>query len=462
LVTRIDFMSWLERDARTLLHSQHRREQAADALVWARGEGSELIDVDGRRYLDGLAGLWNVLVGHGRIELAAAATRQAQELAFVSSFSGATHARAIELAERLQVLLKLPAWRFFFTSGGAEAVEAALKTARYVWQRRGRASKTGFIAFAEGYHGTTIAAASLTGFTAYQTPFAPTLSGVHIVPSPRYDASVGVVERVEQHLDILRETIERAGPENLAALVAEPVLAAGGTIVPPPGYWPAVRKLCNEYDILLIADEVVTAFGRCGPWLALQRESVRADLICLAKGLTSGYFPLGAMVASPEIAALIDDAPSELPWWHALTNSAHPVGCAVALENLRILDEEQLLPRAAELGTLLARELQTQLGQHPRVREIRQCGLLAGVEVIPLSTPSPTLPARGREPNGIMRDTAQSDAAWTGQQLLWFARERGLVTRVRGSTLQFAPPYVTTPEQVQRMVVIARAAIDAL
>lgn len=380
-------MSWLERDARTLIHSQHRREQLTDALVWERGEGSELIDVDGRRYLDGLAGLWNVLVGHGRTELAAAATRQMNELAFASSFSGATHPRAIELAERLQVLLKLPDWRFFFTSGGAEAVEAALKTARYVWQRRGRAGKTGFIAFAEGYHGTTIAAASLTGFTAYQTPFAPTLAGVHIVPSPRYDASVGVFEQLEQHLQNLRGMIERAGPENLAALVAEPVLAAGGTIVPPPGYWPAVRKLCDEYDILLIADEVVTAFGRCGPWLVLQREGVRADLICLAKGLSSGYFPLGAMVVSPEIARLIDDAPLDLPWWHALTNSAHPVGCAVALENLRILDEEQLLPRAAELGTLLARELHTQLGQHSRVREIRQCGLLAGVEVTPLPPP---------------------------------------------------------------------------
>ncbi len=455
-------MSWLERDARTLLHSQHRREQMADALVWARGEGSELIDVEGRRYLDGLAGLWNVLVGHGRESLAAAAARQMNELAFASSFSGATHARAIELAERLQILLKLPAWRFFFTSGGAEAVEAALKTARYVWQRRSRAGKTGFVAFAEGYHGTTIAAASLTGFTAYQAPFAPTLPGVHLVPSPRDDASVGVAEQVAAHLQSLRDTIERAGPETLAALVVEPVLAAGGTIVPPPGYWPEVRRLCDEYELLLIADEVVTAFGRCGPWLALQRENVRADLICLAKGLTSGYFPLGAMAASPEIAALIDDAPRELPWWHALTNSAHPVGCAVALENLRILDEEQLLPRAAELGTLLARELHAQLGQHRRVREIRQCGLLAGIEVIPISTPSPTLPAGGREPNQDMIKATSSDAAWTGQQLLRLARERGLVTRVRGSTLQFAPPYVTTPEQIQRMVAIARGAVDSL
>lgn len=455
-------MSWLERDARTLIHSQHRREQMADALVWARGEGSELIDVQGRRYLDGLAGLWNVLIGHGRRELAAAATRQMNDLAFVSSFSGATHARAIELGEHLQVLLQLPAWRFFFTSGGAEAIEAALKTARYVWQRRGRPMKTGFIAFAEGYHGTTIAAASLTGFTAYQAPFAPTFPGVHIVPSPRDDASGLVPEQLQQHLSHLRETIERVGPETIAALIAEPVLAAGGTIVPPPGYWPAVRALCDEYELLLIADEVVTAFGRCGPWLALQREGVRPDLICLAKGLTSGYFPLGALVASPEIAALIDDAPPELPWWHALTNSAHPVGCAVALENLRLLDEEQLLPRAAELGTLLARELQSQLGQHPRVREIRQCGLLAGVEVVPSSPPSPTLPARRREPNGIMMRTTQGDATWTGQQLLRLTRERGLVTRVRGSTLQFAPPYVMTPEQIQRMVAIARAAIESL
>lgn len=434
----------------------------ADAFVWVGGEGSELIDVDGRRYLDGLAGLWNVLVGHGRESLAAAAARQMNELAFVSSFSGATHPGAIELGERLQVLLKLPAWRFFFTSGGAEAIEAALKTGRYVWQRRGQPTKTQFLAFAEGYHGTTIAAASLTGFTAYQSPFAPALPGVHLVPSPHYDASVGVAEQVAAHLQNLRETIERAGPETLAALVAEPVLAAGGTIVPPPGYWPAVRKLCDEYEILLIADEVVTAFGRCGPWLALQREGVQPDLICLAKGLTSGYFPLGAMVASPEIARLIDDAPLELPWWHALTNSAHPVGCAVALENLRLLAEEQLLPRAAELGTLLARELHSQLGQHPRVREIRQCGLLAGVEILPLRTPSPTLPAREREPNGVMRDPSQGDSAWTGQQLLRLARERGLVTRVRGSTLQFAPPYVTTPEQIQRMVAIARNAIDSL
>lgn len=451
---------YLRRDQAALLHSQHRVELNREALVWARGEGAALVDVNGREYLDGLAGLWNVLVGHGRAELGEVAARQMRTLGYASSFSGATHAIAIELAEKLQVLSYGPDWRFYFTSGGGEALEAAFKTARYAWKRRGRPRKTEFLCCDRAYHGTSFATLSATGFAAYQRMFAPVMPGFHAIPSPRclnswrecnQDSLSQAEQQNARHLDDLLNTLEaaivRSGPERLAGLVAEPVLVAGGMLVPPAGYWPRVRALCDRYELLFIADEVVTAFGRTGPWLALQAEQVTPDLFCLAKGITSGYFPLGALGVSPAIAELIDTAPADQAWWHALTASAHPVGCAVALENIHILERDELLPQAAERALLLRGLLEKHFGKHPQVLEIRTAGLLAGIEF------------------GADRATGLPFPAERefGARILAAARRRGLISRVRGDTFHLAPPYVATAAQIEQMVAnLADSAAEVL
>jgi adenosylmethionine-8-amino-7-oxononanoate aminotransferase len=423
---------WLTRDQRAVLHSQHLSDQVQQAIVWESGHGPWLVDIHGQRYFDALSGLWNVLVGHSRAELVSAAQAQLQQLAFVSSFSGATHPRAIELAELIQSVTNLPEWRFFFTSGGGEALEAAIKTARYYWQHRGKPQKHQFLCYDRAYHGTTLAMLSATGFAAYQTPFVPTVPGMHHVPTPgtQPEWSTG------QYLAALQQQIETVGAEHLAAILVEPVWAAGGTYSAPREYWAGVQQLCQRYELLLIADEVVTAWGRCEGWWHSLQIGLQPDMLCFAKGITSGYVPLGGVAFSPTISELIQHAPPQQAWWHALTYSAHPVACAVAIANLQLLESEQLLPRVQHLAEHLQRELATHLAQQPFVREIRQAGFLAGIECEPLINPASKLP----------------DAAWTGQALLYQLRQAGIITRTRGSTVQFAPPYITSETELSDLV----------
>ncbi|MDX1964518.1 MAG: aminotransferase class III-fold pyridoxal phosphate-dependent enzyme [Pirellulales bacterium] len=472
-------LEYLARDQAALIHSQHQAELAAKGMVWLRGAGTTLYDSDGRGYLDGLSGLWNVLVGHGREELAAAAALQMRELAFCSSFCGATHPRAIELAEHLQQLLKLPDWRFFFTTGGNEAVETALKTARYYWRRLGHPDKTQFLCFDKAYHGTSLATASATASAAYQTMFAPTLPGMHILFAPARPewhvtysdppvdpfgedgSSAHIAPCVAQDLKQLEQAIVRIGPGQLAAILAEPIWAAGGTHVPYPSYWNGVRELCDRYQLLWIADEVITGFGRTATvehshhWLAVQHARATPDMVCLAKGITSGYFPLGGMGMSPLLAEQIHSAPPDQAWWHAVTASAHPVGCAVALANLELLEREQLIPRAAQLAEELQSLLCSKFAGHAHVGQIRTAGLLAGVEFV----------AR----RGIVNAQGELTSDHTpfapelrfGKRLLRAARERGLISRVRGDTFQLAPPYVTTRAEMEQMVeILAIAAAE--
>ena len=431
------------RDQAYLIHSLHSRPAQSAPHVWTSGRGAVLYDADGKQYLDALAGLWNVIVGHGREELAQAAARQMSQLAYATCYTGSSNPPAIALGERLAALCYADINRFFFTSGGGESNESAFKTARYYWKTQGRGDKTKVISRRWAYHGTTLAAMSATGISSYWPMFEPRVPGFSHVESPypyrfEFTPDAGDDRTPGQAAaDLLEEEILRQGPETVAAFIGEPVQGAGGVIVPPDDYWPRVREICDRHDVLLLADEVITGFGRTGRWFALQRYGIQPDIISFAKGITSGYFPLGGIGVSDRIAAAIDEASGAATWMHAYTYSAHPVGCAVALANLEILEREGLLERAAALGERLQKGLKT-LRSLPHVGDVRGLGLMAAVELVQDKATKAEFPA---EEN-------------VGPRVHAATQQRGMFTRLRGEVYNFAPPYVTSEDQIDRMVEI--------
>jgi putrescine---pyruvate transaminase len=443
----------LQRDHAHLIHPLHNRALADEAHVWTAGRGAILIDDRGREFLDALAGLWNVIVGHGRVELGQAAADQMGRLGYASTYSGSTNPRAIELAERLAELCYPRINRFFFTCGGAEANESAFKTARCFWKLAGRPDKTKIISRTWGYHGTTLAAMSATGIATYWPMFEPRVAGFVHIDSPypyrfRPPADVRPDDpRTPGQIaaNLLEAAILREGADTVAAFIGEPVQGAGGVIVPPDDYWPRIRQICDSHNVLLIADEVITGFGRTGDWFALSRYGIEPDMVTFAKGITSGYFPLGGLGVSDAIAEALDSASGAQTWMHAFTYSAHPVGCAVALANLDILERENLLARAAELGRRLLPRLRT-LESHPHVGEVRGLGLSAAVELVADKQTRAEFPASDQ----------------VGRRVHAATQQRGMFTRLRGDIYNLAPCYVATDSQIDRMVDILGDSIEAV
>jgi putrescine---pyruvate transaminase len=441
----------VHRDRSFLIHSLHSAAEQDQPHIWTHGRGALLIDDSGREFLDALAGLWNVIVGHGREELARAAAEQMRQLAFATAYAGSTNRPAIALAARLAELTYPSINHFFFTSGGSEANESAFKTARYYWKMVGQPTKHKIIARQRGYHGTTLAAMSATGLESYWSMFEPRVPGFsHIEspypyrfqPRPRSDDDRRTPGQMAA--DLLEEAIEREGAETVAAFIGEPVQGAGGTIVPPDDYWPRIREICRRHEVLLIADEVITGFGRTGDWFALSRYGIEPDLMTFAKGITSGYFPLGGLGISDEIAATINGAGSADRWMHAFTYSAHPAGCAVALANLDIIEREGLVERARELGQRLLAGLQS-LASLPHVGDVRGLGLMAAVELVADRRTKAPFPTEAKAGPRVHAET----------------QKRGMFTRLRGDIYNFAPCYVTTPAQIDRMVEILGESIVA-
>jgi putrescine aminotransferase len=442
----------LRRDQAHLIHSLHNRGFQEQARVWVSGYGAVLVDENGREFLDALAGLWNVAAGHGRSELGHAAARQMSRLGYASTYAGSTNRPAIELAERLAALCYPRINRFFFTCGGAEANESAFKTARYYWKLAGKPAKTRIISRTFGYHGATLAAMSATGLASYWPMFEPRVPGFVQIESPypyRFHPPEVAADDPrtpgELAADLLEEAILREGADNVAAFIGEPVQGAGGGIVPPDDYWPRIRQICDRHHVLLIADEVITGFGRTGDWFALGRYGIEPDIVTFAKAITSGYFPLGGMGVSDAIADAMDSAAGPQTWMHAFTNSAHPVGCAVALANLNILEREELLPRARGLGERLLPRLKT-LESHPHVGEVSGLGLLAAVELV----------ADKRSKAEFLPEEN------VGRRIHAATQERGMFTRMRGDVYNLAPCYITQQTQIDRMVDILGDSIEAV
>ena len=438
--------SFLPRDRAHLIHPLHDPSLHREALVWVRGEGAILTDADGREYIDGLAGLWNVTAGHGRTELAEAMRSQATELAYVSGYAGSSNARAIELAERLSGLCYPSINRFFFTSGGGEATESSIKMARAVWKLRGRPSKTKVISRVDAYHGVTLAAMSATGISRYWSLFEPRVPGFVHIPAPdpyRYAAPAGASVGVAA-ADELEGAIEREGADTVALFIAEPVQGAGGVIVPPDDYFPRIREICDRHDVLFAADEVITGFGRTGRLFALDHWGIEPDIVQFAKGITSGYFPFGGIGISDDLAATIDGAGE--PWMHAYTYSAHPVGCAVALRTLRIIEEERFPEQAAAKGRALLDSLHAALDDHPHVGNIRGTGLMCAVELVEDRATKRPFPADRSVGAALLRETIS----------------RGLVSRTKGDTYLLAPPIVTTDDHLVRIVEVLADSVRAV
>ncbi len=407
----------LRLDHEFLIHPQHHPADHADPVIFARGEGAILWDVNGTRYIDGLSCLWNVNVGHGRRELAEAAARQMEQLAFVNTYTGSSNAPAITLAARLAELAPRqsgrPALRTtFFTTGGAESNDTAFKTARFYWHLRGKPDKFKIIARQTGYHGNTLGATAATGLTAFHPRFGPLSPGFLHIPTLDVDA--------------LEETIRREGPDTVAAFIAEPVQGAGGIYVPDDDYFRRVREICDRYEVLFIADEVITGFGRTGTFWGVQQWDVMPDMICFAKGITSGYQPLGGVIFSDTIRDLIYSQPPEIKWMHAYTYSGHPTCCAVAHANLDILEGEELVERARVVGAQL-QEFLGELRAEPYVKEVRGRGMMCAVEFQP----------------GAFAGSAGAVAAEL--------RRRGVFTRYRADILMFAPPLVIKEAELEEL-----------
>ena len=444
------------RDQHVLVHSLHSQSLQEQAHVWAGGRGAVLVDHDGREFLDALAGLWNVIIGHGREELAQAAQRQMSSLAYASGYTGSTSLPAIELGERLQQICYpagegcSPGWPgmggFYFATGGGEAVDAAVKTARWWWKLHDRPEKTGVIGRRYGYHGTGMVAMSATGLPAYWPMFEPRLAGVEIAESPypyRFDRQQHARghddprSNGEIAADLIEETIEHIGADRIACVLAEPVQGAGGVIVPPDDYWPRLRAICSRHDVLLIADEIITGFGRTGPWFALERWGVEPDLVCFAKGIPSGYVPLAGVGFRQEIAEAIRSAEGRTTWMHAATYSGHPVACAVANANLAIIEREGLREQAAERGSTLLKQLAT-LSTLSHVGEVRGLGLMAAVELVANKETREEFPATEK----------------IGPRVHAATQARGMFSRLRGDVYNLAPCYPVETPQLERMVEI--------
>ncbi|HLY90116.1 MAG TPA: aspartate aminotransferase family protein [Acetobacteraceae bacterium] len=442
--------SLLDSDKRHLIHPLHHPNEHAHAHIFVEGKGAILRTADGTEYIDGLSALWNVNVGHGRKELADAAAEQMAKLAYASAYTGFSNEPAIRLAERIVNLCYGNMAAAYFTTSGAESNESAFKIARYYWKRMGKPNKVKIISRQYGYHGVTLAAMSATSLPGYHKMFGPLVPEfLQVAPPYQYrwpgngDAGIGAADSVEA-------AIEEQGADTIAAVIAEPVMGAGGVIVPPPTYFPRLREICDRHNVLLIADEVITGFGRTGRWFALGHWGVQPDLMSFAKGVTSGYLPLGGVVVSKPVHQAMEDAPMDERFMHAATYSGHPACCAVGLRNIDILEREALPERAAVMGKKLLTSLET-LRSLPIVGDVRGLGMMCGVELV--------------EDQG-----SRKPAIGPGGRVVAEAMKRGLIIRQRGGggtpvsgdSLCIAPPLMTPEATLDRLVNIVGESIQAV
>jgi adenosylmethionine-8-amino-7-oxononanoate aminotransferase len=402
---------------------------AGKAITIVRGEASTVYDAEGRGYLDALASLWYCNVGYGRVELAEAAAAQMRELAGFQTFEYYTNPPAEALCERIAELAPMPAAKVFLTpGGGSDAVDTAGKLARAYWRAVGEPTRQVIISRTHAYHGMNAYGTSLGGIPLLTEAFAPLVGQVEQVPWDDPGA--------------LEKTIEMLGDSRVAAFFCEPVIGAGGVYPPPEGYLSAVRDICRRHDVLFVADEVITGYGRTGEWFASGRFDLDPDLITSAKGLSSGYLPIGAVIAGSKVTEPFWRAGGTEVFRHGYTYSGHPAAAAVALANLDLIERERLVERVAALEPVLARAM-APLGAHPAVSAVRAgTGLLAAVE--------------------IAEDLRAADPM-VGQRLVVAARERGVITRLlRGVALQVSPPFVITEEEIGRIAEAFTGAFDSV
>ena len=422
-----------------LLHPMAHPGSVRDAPpdIIARGEGSWIWDVDGHRLIDGVGGLWCANLGFGRKEIRDAIVAQLDELPFYNTFRGTTHPRAIELSQRLVGLMAPDGVAaVHFSSGGSDAVEGALKLARQYWKLRGQGDRTKFISLRQGYHGVHFGGTSVNGNTAFRRAYEPLLPGCFHVDTPwlYHNPYTQDAEKLGQ---ICAELLEREilfqGPDTVAAFIAEPVQGAGGIIVPPANYWPLVRRICDQHGVLLIADEVVTGFGRTGHLFGTRLWGVKADLWCLAKGISSGYIPLGATALSDKVMAPFNSGDPVLGAInHGYTYGAHPVAAAAALATLEVLERENIPARAAREGEYFLARLHAMEKRFRLVGDVRGVGLMAGIELVSHKGSRTPFPRAAPELARVQRE----------------AYKRGAMIRLSGATIILSPALTIERSQI--------------
>lgn len=438
------------RDVATVLHPYSNLATLPEqgTLILERGQGVFVHDVDGKPYIEGMAGLWCNSLGHGREELVEAAAEQMRKLPFAHLFTGKSHDPAIALAEKLKEVAPMEAAKAFFCCSGSEANDTQMKLVWYVNNALGRPQKKKIISRLKGYHGVTIASASLTGLVNNHRDFDLPLSTVRHAACPHHwrFAHEGETEaefsaRLAAELDA---QIEAEGPETVAAFIAEPVMGAGGVIVPPEGYFAAIQPVLEKHDVMLIADEVICGFGRLGEWFGSTALGMKPDTVSVAKALTSSYVPLGAVIIPPWIDEALTAQSARIGvFGHGFTYSGHPVACAVALKTLEIYERENVFAHARALSPQFRKRL-TALGDHPLVGEARGIGLVGAVEVV-----ADKATKRSFDPTSAV-----------AAKVVAFAQDEGLIVRAIGDAVAVCPPLVITDGEVDELFDRLARALD--
>lgn len=415
-----------------------------------RGEGAHVFDTEGRCYLDCHAGLWLVNVGYGRTEIADAIARQARELAWFSSFEGYTNLPSTDLAERLVGLLQPEGMaKVFFSSGGSDAVETAFKIARMYWKLQGQGQRYKIIARERAYHGVSFGALSATGLPANRNAYEPLVPGFrHAIAPDRYrHPHLSEAEAADYFAGDIERVIVSEGPSSVAAVIVEPVQGAGGVIIPPRGYLEQVQAICRSYGVLLILDEVITGFGRTGEWFGARNWNLRPDMMTMAKGLTSGYLPLGATAVNRQVFDVFRNNEAKGgAFRHGNTYSGHPIACAAALANIDIIERDGLVGNARKVGDHLLKALKS-LEHHPLVGEVSGLGLIGRVQLTAnKAKPSPLPPA-----------------LLTGDRIAAEMRRRGVIMRqLPYDVLSYSPPLCLMETEADEAAGVFAAAIDAV
>lgn len=428
--------------------AQH--EQHGPPVIMVKGEGVWVEDSDGQRYIDGMAGLWCVNVGYGRTEIADALRGQAETLAYCHAFSSMGSDMPALLSQRLIEQAPVPMSKVFFGNSGSDANDTQVKLAWYYNNARGKQNKKKIISRQRGYHGVTIVSGGMTGLPGVHAGFDLPLPFVkHTLAPHRLWEGYGLSdsEFVDKLVKDLEQLIEVEGADTIAAMIMEPVMGAGGVIVPPPGYHLAIQEVLAENDILLIADEVICGFGRLGHMFGSEALELNPDLITIAKGVTSAYFPLSGVYVSEKVWRTVVEGESQFgAFGHGYTYSSHPIGAAAAMANLDIIDKEDLISAASEKGEYLHRQLQSAFADHPLVGEIRGFGLIGAVELV----------ARKEPPQAF--EPKLTVAARVAKKAL----ESGVLTRAlpAADTLAFSPPLIISEQEIDALVSTVRVAVD--
>lgn len=450
---KIDTRAIQEMDGKHYLHAFTDNQVLAKkgARVIVKGEGIYIWDSEGKRLLDGMSGLWCMNVGYGRKSIADAAYAQMQELPYYNSFFSTTNVPAAQLAAKLVEIAPANFNHVFFTGSGSESNDTNLRLVRRYWDIQGKTDRNIIISRINGYHGSTIAAATLGGMSGmHEQQVGVSIPNVVHIGQPYYAEGGKGMTPEEFGLEAaswLEKKILEVGAERVAAFIGEPVQGAGGVIIPPSTYWPEIQRICDKYGILLIADEVICGFGRLGTWFGSDYFGIKPDLITFAKGVTSGYVPLGGVLVGDRVANLLLEQGGEFN--HGFTYSGHPVACAAALENIRLIQEEKLVEKVnQETGPYLKKKF-GELISHPLVGLAETCGFTAGLNLV-------------KSKGATLHDNVGFDSALeVGMICRGHMFGNGMIMRAVGDRMIIAPPLVASIAQIDEMVALIRLCLDA-